>query len=122
MNTLFIGITASAAYGALGAVVLFNVRGAADSQSFLAAYTISFKTLSAFGLILGTALVVSRSQGVIPQSIEAAFSGEQLSKTQYSLYKRRFHGPLRSVTFAGNFIVVAFVLFSYCRFPLSGPA
>ena len=122
MNTLFFGLGASAAYGLLGAAILFKLGGMSEVQAFLAAYTTSFKTLFSFGLILGTALVVFRTQTVIPQTIEAAFAPDQLSDTKYSLYKRRFQSPRRSITFAADFIVVAFVIFSYCGFPLSRPA
>lgn len=122
MNTLFFGLGASAVYGLLGAGVVFTLGGMSEVQAFLAAYTTSFKTLFSFGLILGTALIVFRSQNVIPQTIEAAFAEAQLSKTEYFLFKRRFQSPRRSITFAAEFIVVAFVISSYCRFPLPRPA
>jgi hypothetical protein len=122
MNTLFFGLGASAVYGLLGAVILFKLGGMSEVPAFLAAYTTSFKTLFSFGLILGTSLIVFRSQDVIPQTIEAAFADAQLSKTMYFSYKRRFQSPRRSITFAAEFIVVAFVMSSYCGFPLSRPA
>lgn len=118
MNTLFFGLTASAAFGLLSAAVLFKLGGMSEVQAFLAAYTTSFKTLFSLGLILGTALIVCRSQNVIPQTIEAAFTPTQLSETQYLSYKTRFQSLRRSITFAAEFIVVAFVLFSYSGFPL----
>ncbi len=82
-------------------------------------YTTSFKTLFSFGLIFGTAIIVFRSQNVIPETIEAAFDNAHLSKTKYFLYKKRFQSPRRSITFSADFTVVAFVIFSYCEFPLS---
>jgi hypothetical protein len=118
MNTLFFGLGASAAYGLLGTGILLKLAGMSAGQAFLVAYMTSFKTLYSFGLILGTALIVFRSQSVIPQTIEAAFNNAQLSKTQYFLYKRRFQSLRRSITFAAEFVVVAFVIFSYCGFPL----
>lgn len=122
MNTLFFGLGASAAYGLLAAAILFKLGGMSEIKAFLAAYTTSFKTLFSFGLILGTALVVYRTQTVIPQTVEAAFAPDQLSGTKYSLYKRRFQSRRRSITFAADFVVVAFVIFSHCGFPLSRPA
>jgi hypothetical protein len=122
MNTLFFGLGMSVAYGLLGAVVLFKLGGMTEVQAFLTAYTSAFKTLFSFGLILGTALIVFRSQNVIPETIEAAFTNSQLAQTHYALYKTRFQSPRRSITFAAEFTVVAFVVFSYCEFPLHRPA
>jgi hypothetical protein len=118
MNTLFFGLGASAAYGFLGVGILFIIGGLTEAQPFFVAYTTSFKTLFSFGLILGTALIVFRSQHVIPHTIEAAFTHAQLSKTQYFFYKKRFQSLWRSIEFAAEFIVVGFVIFSYCGFPL----
>jgi len=117
MNTFFFGLGASAAYGLASAGLIYKVNGRPEVQAFLAEYSTSFKTLFSFGLILGTALVVFRSQDVIPETIESAFKNEHLSKTDYPFYKRRFQSPRRSIAFAAEFIVVAFVIFSYCRFP-----
>ena len=65
MNTLFFGLAMSAAYGVLSASILFLTGGTNQVHAFLVAYTTSFKTLFSFGLILGTALIVFRSQEVI---------------------------------------------------------
>ena len=121
MNTLFFGLGASVVYGLVGAGIVFTYGGMSEVQGFLAAYTTSFKTLISFGLILGTALVIFRSQALIPQTIEAAFDEAHLSETQYFFYKKRFQSPRRSIVFAAEFTVVAFVIFTYCGFPLSGP-
>src|ERR1700680_988269 len=90
MNTFFLGLALSAAYGLLASGILFGLGGTSEVQEFLTAYTTSFKTLFSFGLILGTALIVFRSQSVIPQTIEASFTQVQLSQTQYAFYKKRF--------------------------------
>jgi hypothetical protein len=118
MNTLFLGLGASAAYGLVGAAVLLSMRRTTEIQPFLVAYTTSFKTLFSFGLILGTALIVFRSQDVIPSTIEAAFTNGQLSKTQYLFYKTRFQSLRRSIRFSADFVIIGFVIFSYCGFPL----
>lgn len=122
MNTLFFGLVASAAYGLIGAGILFKFGEVTEVQIFLESFAISFKTLFSLGLSLGTALIVLRSQDIIPQSIEGAFTDVQLSETKYHHYKRRFQSPRRSVTFAAQFVVVAFVIFSYSGFPLSKTA
>ena len=117
MNTLFLGLIVSAAFGLIGACIVFGIDGISNLQAFLVAYTTSFKVLFSFGLILGTALIVHRSQKIIPETIEAAFSNDDLTKTKYSLYKKRFQSLRRSITFSAEFIIVAFVIFSYCGFP-----
>ena len=83
------------------------------------AYASSFKTLISLGLIVGTALIVYRSQAVIPQTIESAFKDVKLPDDYY-LYRARFYSLARSIVFSANFTVVGFVIFSYCQFPLSG--
>jgi hypothetical protein len=118
MNTLFAGLALSVAYGALGAALVWIISGRTECQRFLVAYTTSFKTLVSMGLILGTALIVYRSQDTIPKTIEAAFTSAQLSATEYFHYKRRFASRRRSMTFAAQFAVVAFVIFTNCQFPL----
>ena len=122
MNTVFLGLIISLAYGLLSATIVYFLDGMSESQRFLAAYNDSFKTLIALGLILGTALVVFRSQNVIPQTIEAAFTNEQLLNTDYLFYKRRFISGKRSMTFAAQFAIAGFIIFYSCQFPLRGLA
>jgi len=117
MIMLFIGLAVSLAYGVLGSALLFYLGGKSEAQLFFGAYTNSFKTIISLGLIVGTALIVCRTQNVIPQTIEEAFKG-QLSDDYY-YYKQRFASRRISITFSAEMIVVAFVIFSYCQFPLS---
>jgi hypothetical protein len=60
------------------------------------------------------------TQDVIPNTIEGAI-GEQLTGDYY-YHKRSFFGLRRSLTFSIEAVVVAFVIFSYCKFPLSKTA
>jgi hypothetical protein len=121
MNTLFAGLGASFAYGLIGSAFLFLFASEAEAKSFFVAYSSSFRTLVSLGLIIGTALVVSHTQHVIPRTIEAAFDKEQLADTQYGFYKRRFYSLFRSVAYSANFIVLGFVIFSQSHFPLTPP-
>lgn len=118
MNTAFAGLAISLIFGVLGALAVYFVGGPNDAQQLLVAYCISFKTLLTLGLIVGTTLIVYRSQSVIPESIETAFTPAQLSPTDYSVYKNRFISRRRSLSFAAEFMVVGFVVFSYCHFRL----
>lgn len=122
MNTIFVGLAVSLAVSAIGAAIIYALQGKAASQLFLSAYNIAFKALISSGLVFGTTLMVLRSQDVIPNTIEAAFSEAQLSQTSYLTYKRRFTSARRSMTYAAEFAVAGFVIFSYSRFPLSSPA
>jgi hypothetical protein len=122
MQILFIGLAASLGYGVLSWAVILFLEGKSEAQAFLVAYAISFKTLISLGLIAGTALIVFRSQNVIPQIIEAAFPDDQLSVTDYPLYRRRYYNSKQSMLFSAKFIVAAFIIFSYSRFPLQGIA
>ena len=119
MIMLFIGLVVSLIYGLTSAVLLFYLEGATEAQLFFSAYVGSFKTIISLGLILGTAMIVYWSQNVIPQTIETAFTETELSETHYSYYRRRFASPRISITFSAEMIVVAFIIFSYCQFPLS---
>lgn len=122
MHLVFVGLGISLAYGLLGSLYLFLFSGNHAYSEFLKAFTLSFKTLISLGLILGTTLVVFRTQGIIPRSIENAFTRKQLAETSYSKYRSRFVSRRRSVTFAAEFVVAAFIIFSFSKFPLSGAA
>jgi hypothetical protein len=119
MLLFFLGLTLSVAYGLGGAALVWRIGGKAEAQLFFAAYTTSFRTVLSLGFILGTALIVFYRQDVIPATIERAFKGN-LTKDYY-YYKRRFSNLRISLTFSGEMILIAFVIFSYSRFPLSRP-
>ena len=121
MIMLFVGLAISGAYGLLGFVLVSYTSGNNEAQLFFTAYTSSFKTILSLGLVLGIAPMVYQYQKAIPQTIQTAFTKAQLSQTDYYKYKRRFFSLFRSITFSGEFIIVAFVIFSYARFPLSSP-
>jgi hypothetical protein len=120
MNYLFLGLGVSFVYGLLGSAILWYWVSTPDAQLFFEAYTSSFKTIVSLGLSLGTALIVYLCQNVIPETIEKAFTDAQLAETDYAYYKRRFASLWLSIEFSAEFIVVGFIIFSYCRFPLSG--
>jgi hypothetical protein len=120
MNMLFIGLAVSLGFGILGSALVLLIEGKPEAQQFVVAYTSSFKTVISLGLILGTALIIYRSQDVIPRTIESAFSETQLEQTNYSLYNKLFYNRKYSILFSAEFVVAAFVIFSLCQFPLQG--
>ena len=119
MNFLFLGLGVSLVYGLLGLALLWYLGGKSEAQLFFVAYTTSFKTIVSLGLSIGTALIVYLCQNVIPDTIEKAFTKTQLASTDYSYYNKRFASLRLSIEFSAEFIVVGFVIFSYCQFPLS---
>lgn len=118
MLLLFLGLAVSLAYDLLGSALVYYYNGQAEARLFFAAYTSSFKTIISFGLILGTALIVFRTQNLIPQTIEKVFDNYDLPDDYY-YYKRRFSSRRISLTFSAEFIIIGFIVFSYCHFPLS---
>lgn len=119
MSMLLVGLAVSLAYGLFGSSLIFYFRGKSESQLFFLAYTTSFKTILSLGLILGTALIAYRLQNAIPQTIESALAKTQLTGTDYFAHKRRFFSLRRSITFSFEFVIIAFINFSFCQFPLS---
>lgn len=119
MIMLGLGLGVSLIYGLLVSGFLGYFDGKSEAQLFFAAYTTSFKTFISLGLILGIAMLTFRTQNLIPQTIETAFTAEQLSETDYYYYKRRFSSLRVSITLSAELIVVGFIIFSYSQFPLS---
>lgn len=119
MLIFFGGQAIALAYGVVGFFLLWWLSEKSEAQAFFAAFTGSFKTVISLGLILGTALLVHHTQDDIPKAIEDAFSEKQLKETHYAYYKRRFSSRRISLTFSAEFIIAAFIIFSYCQFPLA---
>jgi hypothetical protein len=119
LSMLFFGLGVSVLYGFIGMALSFYFDGKGDAQLFFAAYTSSFKTLFSLGLIIGTGIIIYSTQGVVPSTIEQAFSKAELSETNYFYHKQRYFSLRRSLTFSGQFIVVGLLIFRYCQFPLS---
>lgn len=118
MNTFFLGLVLAVCYGIMAGLFVYLRGGLPEFTAFAAAYTVQFKTVISLGLILGTALVVFRSQNVIPDTIESAFPEALLTTTDYPHFKKRFLSRGRSVRFSGWFMLTGFVIFYLCHFPL----
>jgi hypothetical protein len=120
MLILFGGLLASLIYGLLGTALIWIVRSKSQAQLFFAAYTLSFKTVIAFGLILGTAVIIRISQNLIPHTIEDSFTRDELAGTKYFQYKKHLYSLRKSLSFSGIFFAVGFVVFWQAQFPLTG--
>ena len=110
------GLALSFGYGLLATGIVWYFSDTTEAKNFFAAYTINFKTIISLGLILGTALIVRRTQDVLPETVQKAFNG-QLSK-DYFYYRGRFYNPRVTLTFCGEFVIWGFLLFWQCQFPL----
>ena len=118
INCVFFGFVISLVYGVLGSAIVYFMDSKNQAKLFLAAYNTWFNTLIASGLLLGTALVVFKTENIVPTVIERAFAPDQLAKSDYFAYKHRFTSTKRSVAFAAELFVAGFALFLLCQFPL----
>jgi hypothetical protein len=120
MILFFLGLGISLVYGLFGLALVSYLDGEGAARLFFVDYSSSFKTIISLGLILGTWLIVFRTQDVISETIEAAFTQDELDATNYFINKERFYSLKRSISFSAEFIVVAFIVFTYCcQFVLS---
>lgn len=122
MNIFLWGMAISLLYGSASSLFLYVYEGQHEYALFLEMYTASFGTLISLGLILGTSLIVFKTQKLIPSLIEKSFTKRQLAKTDYFAYKERYASQRRSITFSSQFVIIGFIIFSHCGFPLSDTA
>jgi hypothetical protein len=118
MYTMFAGFAISLGYGLSASFLLYLIHGLGDAQLFFKAYMSSFHTVFSLGLILGTALIVGRTQRLIPETIEAAFRPEELEKTRYPHFKARFGNRRQSIIWSSELALASFLVFLLCKFPL----
>jgi len=117
MYTIFKGFFISLGYGAVAATAVYFVHGPGVFQEFVYTYTTSFNTLVSLGLILGTAWIVGRTQRIIPDTIEDAFTADQLKTTSYQHYKDLFLSRQNSVIWSSTVVLTSFLIFYLCKFP-----
>jgi predicted permease len=120
MILFFRGFIISTLYGFLVWAIISYFQGEDEATKFLKAYTIGFKTIVSLGLSLGTAFVVLHTRGDIPAIIEDVFKDQQLPE-EYFDNRERYESLYRTVNFITQVVVVAALIFWYCRFPLQLP-
>jgi hypothetical protein len=118
MFRFFTGLIASTMYGFLAMAFIRIFEGESESIKFFKAYTTDFKTIISLGLSLGTAFVVLHAQKDIPTKIEEVFTKKQLEKTKYVTHRNHFWSVPKTINFLTQVVLVAFVIFRYCHFPL----
>ena len=117
MWLLFIGLAASLVYGLVSAAIVYGIDGRSQAQKFLEMYILSFNILVTLGLMISTALIVGTSQRIIPDTIEAAFTGTPLPEEYYE-NRRRYFSLRRTIGFASEMMPIGFVIYEFCHFPL----
>jgi hypothetical protein len=117
MYLMFAGFAISFGYGIAASSVLFLTHGLREAQTFLQTYVSSFNTLISLGLILGTALIVGRTQSLIPRTIEDAFEDHELQETRYPHFKALFCDRKKSIIWSAELALASFLIFLLCKFP-----
>lgn len=117
MYLMFAGFAISFGYGLASSLVLFCIHSLPDAQAFFQTYTSSFNTLISLGLILGTALIVGRTQSLIPNTIKDVFEDEELQGTGYYHYETLFFNRRRSIIWSTELALASFLIFLLCEFP-----
>src|ERR1700741_736471 len=119
MWQVFIGFGVALVYGLVGAGLLYVVSGECDAEEFLQMYIGPFNQLVTLGMAVGTALMIRGSQDLIPDTIDKVFTSEELPD-EYRENRRRYSSLRRTIVFASELIILGFMIFHFCHFPLSG--
>jgi hypothetical protein len=119
MGYMFSGFMISLVYGIItvGLVWIFALE---NFRAYIDAYFVSFNCLVSGGLIIGTSYFIFATQRTVTEFIEGTFENEALIKTDYYNQKYRYLNYRHSAQFSTQFIVVGFLIFLACRFPVPG--
>ena len=107
-------------YGIIVGLIAWGSETRDTFINFLNAYFVSFNCVFSSGLILGTASFVYFTQKDVICLIEETFDKHDLKNPEFKESKRRYLSRRRSISFATEFICVAFLIFYFCKFPFSG--
>jgi hypothetical protein len=121
MQHVFFGFALSLGYGIVTslAVRLFDPL---QLNQYLKFYFVSFNCLVSGGLIIGAAVFVYRTQESIPLFIEKSFDQDALRETKFFEWKRKYLSTYMTVKFSTQFVLVGFVTYMFCKFPVRGHA
>ncbi|MDP9193128.1 MAG: hypothetical protein M3P06_15630 [Acidobacteriota bacterium] len=121
MQTVFRGIGISVLYGIISFALIIHSDGSAAAYDFAVAFIRSYNSLISFGLIIGSTLIVYRSQNIIPETIETTFREDEteLWPNGYLFYLDRYENRIRSLMIIAVYATFGFLIFSTCRFKIS---
>lgn len=111
------GFGLSLLYGVAALALVWRFDSKQAAQDFFKVYTISFKTIISLGLIIGSALLVKRTQHIVSDTIETALKDELTD--DYYYYRGRFSSWRVTIRFSGLMVAIAFVIFVLSEFPLA---
>lgn len=121
MHTVFAGIGVSVLYGIVSFALITYSDGSAAAYDYAVAFIRSYNSLISLGLIIGSTVIVYRSQHLIPETIETAFRDDEteLWPNTYLFYLDRYEDRTRSLMIIAVYATFGFVIFSVCRFKIS---
>lgn len=119
MHHLFGGFLVSALYCALTGTIVWLIHPQ-QFQDYVVAYISSFNCLISAGLIIGTGSFVIDTKRNITKLIESSFTQDDLDNTAYKKYREQYFSLAGTLGFSGCYVVVAFFIFYFCKFPFDG--
>ena len=121
MQTVFLGIGISVLYGIVSFALIIHPDGAAAAYDFAVAFIRSYNSLISFGLIIGSTLIVYRSQNLIPETIKTTLPEDETERRpdDYLFYLSRYQSRIRSMMIIAVYATFGFLIFSACRFKIS---
>jgi hypothetical protein len=119
MNQTFWGFALSLGYGVVTTLCVWAIQPDQVNE-YLKCYFVSFNCVVSGGLILGTAIFVFMTQQSISEFVERSFDEDAIGKTSFTHWKRNYLSAYMTIRFSTEFVIVGFVIFYFCKFPLNG--
>lgn len=117
MNSFYYGFIISLTYGVLTSLIVYIFQNY-DYERYIKDFFMSLNSLILGGITFGLTYQVYKTQNYVPNTIEKTFG--EIKAEIYKEHKRRFFSLGRSLKFSTYFIIAAFVLYSFAKFPYSG--
>ncbi|MDO8281453.1 MAG: hypothetical protein Q7U10_02315 [Thermodesulfovibrionia bacterium] len=119
LHLMFLGFALSAVYCGVTAFAVWQ-QDASQLPKYLSAYIVSFNCLISGGIVLGAGIFVLATQKEIPSLIEEAFSADSIAASDYPKKRKGYASKFGAAAFSANYIIVAFFIFYFCKFPVEG--
>lgn len=113
------GFLLSLLYGVITSFVVWTMQRDA-AVAYVEAFVMSFNCLVSGGLVIATGLFVLFTGKQVPALIERCFTPAALGKTPYPQQKRSYESKIKAALASASYILIAYLIFYLCRFPLSG--
>ncbi|MCW8931800.1 MAG: hypothetical protein OQL19_16400, partial [Gammaproteobacteria bacterium] len=120
MNHFFWGFFLSVLFGIASSVGIYLIEPIEIFKRYHEAFFLDFNCAISGGLIIGAALLIYKTQNIIPDLIEEVFTKEDLDSTDYKQQKNVYYSRYNSIIFSTEFIIIGFIIFYFAKFPLNG--